>query len=256
MSNRRVRFAIAAAVMCVSFTALAIFRSTHHAVSQVAQITAKPATSKAAPATITAITTLLQRKSSDDAVGTALVAGRQTTVDDGAIEVTLASGATVIIQAPAQFHVVDSNTLALLEGRLTAHVPLSAHGFGVISPGLLSVDRGTDFGIRTLTGSTASEVHIFGGSVDVTGTDAFGKLNSPVVHAVTSDAFRHDVTQSTGPIAVQFSPQAFNRDINSIRRPVPIHNTGDGLAAGAADPNWQIESAPDELHLKPVWHLS
>jgi len=248
--RRRYWFGISAAIACLGVTVFVVFRSNHHSAPPVAMV-ASPQVSSAPPATITAITTLKPRKPGDNSAGASLVAGQQIRVDDGAIEVTFSSGAVIVVQAPARLSIVDANAVALTNGRLTAHVPVAARGFRVISPGLLTVDHGTDFGIRTVPKSAASEVHIFGGSVDVTGTDDKGKANSPPVHAITGDAFRHDVTEITAPTAVVFSPQSFSRDIGAIRRPIPMHNTGDGLAAGAPDPNWRIESAPDVLHWKP-----
>jgi len=243
-------FGIAAAIVFLGITLFAVFRSTHHAAPPAAKV-AEPQIAAVPPATITAIAALKPQKPGEDSVGRELAAGQQLLVDDGAIEVTFASGAIIVVQAPARFHIVDQNAVDLDDGRLTAHVPFAARGFRVMSPGLLSVDHGTDFGIRTLLSNAASEVHIFGGIVDVTGTDAHGKSNSLPIRAVTGDAYRHDVIETAAPAAVAFSPQSFSRDIGAISRPIPMHNTGDGLAAGDPDPNWQIESAPDEMNWKP-----
>jgi hypothetical protein len=251
--NRR-WLGLVAAVGFLGFT-IVLYRSMHRATPVVTQLTIprNPAPQIAAvpPATITAVTALKLAKTGEDSVGTTLAAGQQKVVSDGAIEVTFTSGAIIVVQAPARFHVIDPNAVSLDDGRLAAHVPLAARGFRVVSPGLISVDRGTDFGIRALPTSTASEVDVFGGLVDVTGTDADGRSSSLPIRAVAGDAYRHDVLQSAAPIPVPFSPQIFSRDIDSIRRSIPMHDTGDGLTGGDPDPNWQISSAPAELNWKP-----
>jgi hypothetical protein len=76
------------------------------------------------------------------------------------------SGATVILEGPAEFRLVSRNEAYCARGKLRATVPSHAHGFTINSPKLGLVDRGTEFGLSVgETGKT--EVHVFEGKVDL-----------------------------------------------------------------------------------------
>jgi ferric-dicitrate binding protein FerR (iron transport regulator) len=76
------------------------------------------------------------------------------------------SGATVILQGPAEFRLVSRTEAYCARGKLWAQVPPQAHGFTVGSPTLDLVDRGTEFGFEVGAGRRA-EVHVFRGKVEL-----------------------------------------------------------------------------------------
>ena len=174
-----------------------------------------------------------------------LAAGRTVRLTAGAAELTFASGASVLVRAPAEVRVVDAGELVVDSGAVYAHVPPAARGFRVVAPGLDVVDRGTNFGVRTEAKATATEVHVFEGLVDATAVDAGGRPTAGPVEVTTGKAVGHaEAAAGTQPISVPFAPVGFSRDIADIRTPVGVRGTGVGLTAGNADPNWLVASMP------------
>lgn len=95
----------------------------------------------------------------------------------GMIKIEFRHGATVILEGPTQFRVLDGNSLQLQSGKLSASVPESAHGFTVLAPNVKVVDLGTEFGIDA---SRLDEtfVQVTRGRVAVTTFDATGTEKS------------------------------------------------------------------------------
>jgi hypothetical protein len=76
------------------------------------------------------------------------------------------SGATVILQGPADFRLISSQEAYCARGKLRATVPPQAQGFTIGSPRVDLVDRGTEFGLQVHEGGK-TEVHVFQGKVDL-----------------------------------------------------------------------------------------
>ena len=174
-----------------------------------------------------------------------LSTGRSVRLTEGAVELTFATGATVLVRAPADVRVVGSGELVVNRGAVYAHVPPAAHGFRVAAPGLDVVDRGTNFGLRAGAAAAATEVHVFEGLVDATAVDAGGRPTAGAVAVTTGNAVGHAAAAAGArPVSVPFAPVSFDRDIADIRVAVAARGTGAGLADGAADPNWLIVAMP------------
>jgi len=104
--------------------------------------------------------------------GTELKIGQKLSIKQGVAEITFASGATVILEGPAEFKVgtwnvergiekdsvpasnfqlpTSKNSCSLALGKLFARVPTQAHGFTVQTPTLQIVDLGTEFGVAVM----------------------------------------------------------------------------------------------------------
>jgi hypothetical protein len=82
----------------------------------------------------------------------------------GSVEFTTARGATVVLEAPAEFRFESAQRLRLARGKAAAEVPPAAKGFTVITPSGEVIDLGTKFGVDVST-SGSSEVHVFKGEV-------------------------------------------------------------------------------------------
>jgi hypothetical protein len=176
-----------------------------------------------------------------------LVAGQSLAVSAGAIELTMGDGAQVVIAAPSQVRVVDRATLALDYGSVAAHVPRRGIGFRVDAPGLSAVDRGTNFGVRTVDGGATSELAVFDGNVDAAARTDEQHPTSAAVRVTGGHAVRATAGATDAGVAdAAYAPEAFPRDITAIRLRVKIHATGVGIAAGSADPYWQVESVPGD----------
>jgi ferric-dicitrate binding protein FerR (iron transport regulator) len=76
------------------------------------------------------------------------------------------SGATVILEGPAELKLVSSGEAYCALGKLRATVPPQAQGFTVGGPALDLVDRGTEFGLE-VGADHRTEVHVFQGKVEL-----------------------------------------------------------------------------------------
>jgi hypothetical protein len=76
------------------------------------------------------------------------------------------SGATVILEGPAELRLISRMEAYCAGGKLRAIVPPHARGFTIGSPRLDLIDRGTEFGMQ-VDGHGKTEVHVFTGLVEV-----------------------------------------------------------------------------------------
>jgi hypothetical protein len=88
-------------------------------------------------------------------------------LEAGMVQLRFASGAEVVMRAPARFTVIDRMNMALIEGALRAIVPTSAHGFSVHAADIRYEDLGTEFGVSVGKKLGESQLHVFEGRVDL-----------------------------------------------------------------------------------------
>ncbi len=91
--------------------------------------------------------------------------GRRLRLVAGLAELKFPANATVLVEGPADFKVVDGDTCWLQFGRLTAHVPEAARGFEVLTPTARAVDQGTEFGVSVGNPSAGDQLPPVDGSV-------------------------------------------------------------------------------------------
>ena len=90
----------------------------------------------------------------------------------GLVRLQFLSGASVVIEGPAELKLTSERGGEVLSGIVTASVPPVAEGFTLIAAGWRAVDRGTVFGIDARS-PERTEVHVIEGKVDMHhGTDA------------------------------------------------------------------------------------
>jgi hypothetical protein len=98
-------------------------------------------------------------------LGSVLPPGRLR-LKSGFAQIEFYSGATVILEGPADFRLISPTEAYCAAGKLRAIVPHPAQGFTIGSPRLDLVDRGTEFGLEVnATGKT--DVHVFRGKVEL-----------------------------------------------------------------------------------------
>jgi hypothetical protein len=85
-------------------------------------------------------------------------------VERGAVEVSFAAGAKVVIEGPARLELVSAERARLLSGRVVAHVPPQALGFTLRSDMASFVDLGTEFGLE-VDGAGVTSIHVIDGEV-------------------------------------------------------------------------------------------
>lgn len=95
--------------------------------------------------------------------GTPLPPGRLS-LKAGVAQIEFYSGATVILEGPAEFHLKSATQAYCARGKLRATVPPQAQGFAIGSPKVDLVDRGTEFGMSV---GDRTEVHVFRGMVEL-----------------------------------------------------------------------------------------
>jgi ferric-dicitrate binding protein FerR (iron transport regulator) len=103
--------------------------------------------------------------------------GSRLSLQQGAVELTLASGVTARVEAPADLTLEAEDRILQRLGRVRFHVPKKASGFQVQTPQLLIKDLGTEFGVLAGPGSP-DEVHLFKGEVVVTNRHGLRKTET------------------------------------------------------------------------------
>jgi ferric-dicitrate binding protein FerR (iron transport regulator) len=97
--------------------------------------------------------------------GKDLVAGPLSLVS-GTARLTLAKGAELTLEGPADLDLVDENRVALQTGRLEAFVPAGAVGFEVQTPGARVVDLGTRFRVHANPDEKLIRIDVVEGAVE------------------------------------------------------------------------------------------
>lgn len=98
--------------------------------------------------------------------GARLTKGRMNLVE-GLATLRFASGAEVVLEAPAELELIDPMRCVLHDGVLTAQVPPEAQGFVVDTASAHLVDHGTEFGVFVNRDEGTTDVQVFDGIVDV-----------------------------------------------------------------------------------------
>src|SRR5690606_10314798 len=88
----------------------------------------------------------------------------------GLAQIEFFSGATVIVEGPAELELESAWRVVCRSGRLRAFVPEPAQGFVVSTPDYEAVDLGTEFGL-SVGGDGRSEVHVVDGEVRLDAAD-------------------------------------------------------------------------------------
>jgi hypothetical protein len=116
------------------------------------------------------------------------------------------SGATVILEGPADLELISSREAYCARGKLRATVPPQAQGFTIGSPKFDLVDRGTEFGLQVGAGDR-TEVHVFQGTVELydAGSD---RETAPPKELTTGQSVR---LEGPGPVKpIESDPAAFS----------------------------------------------
>ncbi len=84
----------------------------------------------------------------------------------GLAQLEFYSGATVILEGPAELELISRMEAFCARGKLRVTVPTHAHGFAIGTPKLDLVDLGTEFGVH-VGERDVTEVHVFTGKVEL-----------------------------------------------------------------------------------------
>jgi hypothetical protein len=107
-------------------------------------------------------------------------------LQSGIVQLKLSTGASIVLEAPAQFEILPGTRFSLTSGRLTAVVPHGSAGLTVETPDMRAVDLGTEFAVQ-VTPEDKTHLEVFRGSVRAeTKLDASGVFSSKIVTAAQS----------------------------------------------------------------------
>jgi hypothetical protein len=87
-------------------------------------------------------------------------------IKEGVLQIDFYHGATVLLEGPAKFEVVNAWQGRLIHGKISAEVLSPALGFEILSDGFRVVDLGTSFAMKVDRDGTG-EVHVFDGEVEI-----------------------------------------------------------------------------------------
>jgi hypothetical protein len=152
----------------------------------------------------------------------------------GLAEVTFVSGARMLIEGPAVVDLETSLRARLVSGRVTAEVPVPAHGFTISASGVEVVDRGTAFGVEVLRDGR-SEVQVFRGTVDATLVGDAAQVTRTSLfadQAVRLDPWRGTITRVT-PDSARFVQQIVPAHLQLMLSDLVAG--GDGRGTGTHD---------------------
>lgn len=122
--------------------------------------------------------------------GDLLAVARPHSLSQGWIQMTMAGGAQVLLEAPAQFTLDSPGKISLTRGRLAAYVPVQARGFTVRMPRLELVDLGTEF--TAICDDRQTKVSVFRGKVVATTQGGSARPSPVTLEALQAGEFSGD----------------------------------------------------------------
>ncbi|MEM9282133.1 MAG: LamG-like jellyroll fold domain-containing protein [Verrucomicrobiota bacterium] len=87
-------------------------------------------------------------------------------LEGGLAQIEFFSGASVIVEGPAELELVSPWLIECREGRLRTSVPEPAQGFSIVTPTYEAVDLGTEFSL-SVSPDDKSELHVVEGEVRI-----------------------------------------------------------------------------------------
>ncbi len=128
----------------------------------------------------------------------------------GKANIVMDCGASVLVEAPAQFHLIGTNRMLLTGGKLAARMAENATvPFIVDTPDTTAIDRGTEFTVA-VDEHQQTEILIQDGAVEVHEQ----KGEDRTVHQLTVDSGFRTSDQGPGETFQEFSPSRFKERYN------------------------------------------
>lgn len=87
-------------------------------------------------------------------------------LESGLAQIEFFSGATLVIEGPANFEILSAWEVAWNRGKVRVRVPPAARGFELLTPQSRLVDLGTEFGVDLSDPLRGALVQVFSGEVD------------------------------------------------------------------------------------------
>jgi hypothetical protein len=173
------------------------------------------------------------------AVGHRFVEGDSIYLTKGQAQISMSSGAEVVLRAPCLVTLAAAHRLELEEGVLTAQVAEWGHGFTVATPAMQVVDLGTRFAVAA-SSSGMSETHVLDGQVRVQPLSAAAGNRRSLL--LSSGEALRVATNENASTRFAANRELYEAQIDDILpfKPITTFNTGKGLVPGDEDPHWRI----------------
>jgi hypothetical protein len=176
-------------------------------------------------------------------VGHRFVEGDSVYLTNGQAQISMSSGAEVVLRAPCFITLAAAERVELEEGVLTAQVAEWGQGFTVSTQAFSVEDLGTKFAVSA-SSSGISEAHVLDGQVRVQPLSATA-TNRRSVLLSSGEALR---VESSDKLATRLraNRELYDADLADIPpfKPIEIFNTGMGLMPGDEDPHWRVIASP------------
>ncbi len=199
----------------------------------------------AAPAAFAALSGEIDARWGDDALSRLLAAGALPTdlvhLVSGSAQFTFASGATVVIQGPAEFALRGPLRIEMLSGKVLCRCPLEPSRLTVVTPAIEVTDLGTEF-VVDAGGEQRTRVAVIQGEVLVARNGQRFHMRTGQTFAVSLDGH----VEYDAPFRDRFLPIV---RIDEAERP--------GTAVGAnllADPGFEVHQLIASDAGPGVWH--
>jgi len=154
--------------------------------------------------------------------GDGLQAGCSFAVARGLVEIMFACGATVVLEGPATFEVIDGGTGKLGRGQLTATLERPAGPFAIHTPTAVVTDRGTQFGVA-VDNRGRTDVRVFRGLVELAALAALGSAEPLRLKAGDAGEVDGDgrVSRIDAPASKKFV-MSVPKKTQPVRAPLPF----------------------------------
>jgi len=149
-------------------------------------------------------------------------------LEEGNVLIAFNSGASALVEAPAELSIESGNRLFLRSGRMTAEVPPPASGFTVNTPRFNVVDIGTRFGVSVREDGD-SELHVMEGEVEASRTSG----NSVPIRVREGLALRADNRTRSALIPVPYEGDRFRLRLGEAAQAPPSLHYSFDESAGA-----------------------
>ncbi len=176
-------------------------------------------------------------------IGHGFVEGDSVYLTKGSAQISMSSGADLVLRAPCFVTLSAADRVQLEEGAVTAQVAEWGRGFKVLTEALQVEDLGTKFAV-SVAESGATEVHVLDGQVRIHPSEKMAAARCSVL-LESGKAMRVESQQNVTRW------MDANRDLYDVEmgaeapfKPIPIFNTGQSLEVGDEDPNWRVTSGP------------
>jgi hypothetical protein len=157
----------------------------------------------------------------------------------GTAQISMASGADIVMQAPCKIMLTADDLVILERGKLTTQAAKWATGFVVETNGLRVTDLGTRFAVSA-DSSGVAEAHVLEGEVLAEPMKRQRPKQSSML-LKTGQAIRVSVSKATiDMIAAQSAGFVGKLQMFRPLRPIQLWNTGIGVKIGENDQHWQV----------------